>query len=331
MPHHTGLARPRFDLLTVGGALLKHLQHALVSILRGNNRGAHRLAHRVKLVIARNLLDDGVAILLEQYEVAHVIQEQFGLEETANHCFQLHLQTRPVIFVGDGAPGQHALRVRGERADACSPAIAHHQGGVAVEQVANLVLVGLQLVEGIPHVGLLVGGVFQLHHGQRQTVHEGDQVWSARLPAASDGELVYHQKVIVAGLGKVDEVDQIGLFLVASHKLHQQAIQKQAMHAAVAHHHLQLAHRLQSMRRLLQGRRRDLRVDPGQCGHQALAQHHLPVIGALRGAAIRRYIRAVGETPAGLLKPAPTQFFELLFVQHEKILCVTSTASVFMA
>ena len=297
-----------------------HLQHAFAHVLRRNHRGAHRLAHRMKLVVARHFLGDVVAILLKQHKVPHIVQKQLGLEKAPHHRLQLHLQAGPVVFFGNGAPGQHALRIGRERAHAGRKTIAHHQGRIGVEQVADLVLVGLQLVESVPHVRLFVGGVLQLHHRQGQTVDERDHIRAAWLLGAGDGELVHHQKVVVAGLRKVDEVHQIGLLLVPHRKLHQQTAQQQSVHAAVAHHHLRLAHRLQRMCGLLQRGRRNVRVDARQRREQALAQHHLPVVGALRGAAVGRDVRAVGEAPASVLKPAQAEFFELLLVQHVKSL-----------
>ena len=136
-----------------------HLQHAFAHVLRRNHRGAHRLAHRMKLVVARHFLGDVVAILLKQHKVPHIVQKQLGLEKAPHHRLQLHLQAGPVVFIGNGAPGQHALRIGRERAHAGRETIAHHQRSIGVEQVADLVFVGLQLVEGVPHIRLFVGGV----------------------------------------------------------------------------------------------------------------------------------------------------------------------------
>ena len=65
----------------------------VVAAARGrDHRGLHRLAHRVELVIAGDLLDDAVVALLEQDEVAQVIQQQLGREEAAHHLLQLEFQ-----------------------------------------------------------------------------------------------------------------------------------------------------------------------------------------------------------------------------------------------
>ena len=136
-----------------------HLQHAFAHVLRRNHRSAHCFAHRVELVVTRHLLHDVVAILLEKHKMPHIVQKQLRLEKAPHHRLQLHLQAGPVVFIGNGAPGQHALRIGRERAHAGRKTIAHHQGRIGVEQVADLVLVGLQLVEGVPHVRLFVGGV----------------------------------------------------------------------------------------------------------------------------------------------------------------------------
>ena len=111
---------------------------------------------------------------------------------------------------------------------------------------------------------------------------------------AGDGELARYQEIVVARLHKVDEVHQIGLLLITLRKLDHHAVQQQAVHAAVAHHHLWLAHRLQRMGGLLQGGGRDERVDAGQSGQEPFSQHHLPVVGALGGVAVGGDVWAVG-------------------------------------
>ena len=145
--------------------------------------------------------------------------------------------------MGNRPPRLHALLVRRERPQPCRKAIADHHGHVGVEQVANLFLVGLYLVEGIPDVGLLVGGVLQLDHCQRQAVDEGHQVRTARLFGAGHGELADQQEVVVARVREVDQVDQIGALFLAFGELDRDAGQQKPMHAAVAGDQQRLTHR----------------------------------------------------------------------------------------
>jgi hypothetical protein len=55
-------------------------------------------------------------------------------------------------------------------------AVGDHQHLVVLEQVRDLRLVGLDLLEGLPDVGVHVGRVLQLDDHQRQAVHEEHDV-----------------------------------------------------------------------------------------------------------------------------------------------------------
>lgn len=61
---------------------------------------------------------------------------------------------------------------------------------------------------------------------------------------------------------------------------------------------------------------RNARIAPGQGSQQPIAEDHLPVIGSFRVHTVGRDIRPVHKLPAGFLKPANSQIFELLFVHH---------------
>jgi len=145
----------------------------------------------------------------------HIVEKQRRLEEAAHQRFQLEFQQRPVILVGNCPPGLHALLIRRQGTQPCGETVADHHRHVGVEQVADFFLVGLDLVEGIPDVGLLVGRVLQLDHRQRQAVDEGHQVRATRLFGAAHGELADQQEIVIARLGKVDQVNQIAALLVA--------------------------------------------------------------------------------------------------------------------
>ena len=174
----------------------------------------------MKLVVAGDFLDDRVAVLFEKHKVADVVEEQFRRKKAAHHGFQFQLQAGTVVLVGDGAPGQHAFGIGRKRAHARRPAIADHQSFIAVEQVADLFLVGLQLVECVPDVGLLVGRVLQLQHRQGQAIDEDHQIAAPGLLVAGNGELVDHQELIVAGIGEVNQMHQIGFLFIPYRELH---------------------------------------------------------------------------------------------------------------
>ncbi len=187
----------------------------------------------MELVIAGDLLHQPRLARLEQDEVAQVVEQQVWGEEASDHLFQLELKQRPVVLAAHRAPGQEALAVGGERAHPRVQAVGDHQRLIADEQVGNLVLVGLQLLEGRPDVGLLVGEVLQLDHRDGQAVDEADEVRAARLLAALHGELVDHQKLVVLRLREVDEAHAVAALASVGRHLHRNALQQRLVEAAV--------------------------------------------------------------------------------------------------
>jgi hypothetical protein len=187
------LREPGCTSLPPGGALIGNLFRCRS---RGDQRHPHRLAHGVELVVAGDLLDGVAVVLLKEDEVAQVIEEQFAVEEAFDHLLQLVFEQRLVVLVAQGAPGEKALLVGGQRAQARRQAIGDHQRLVADEEVGDFVLVGLQLVVGLPDVGVDIGGVLQLDHRDRQAVDEDDDIGAAQLLAPLDGELVDDQKLV---------------------------------------------------------------------------------------------------------------------------------------
>src|SRR2546428_34774 len=111
---------------------------------------------------------------------------------------------RGVVAASDRAPGLEPLSAGAERADAGLHAVRDDQRDVGREERGNLRLVGLELLEGGPDRGVLVGRVLQLDHRQRQTVHEEDDVRAAGVLPLGDGELVDRQPVVVVWLVEVD-------------------------------------------------------------------------------------------------------------------------------
>ncbi|MNP36433.1 hypothetical protein D3C76_1298220 [compost metagenome] len=97
----------------------------------------------MKLVIAGDLLDEAVTIYLKQHKMSYIVEKQLRIEEATHQRLQLHLQTRPIILVGDGSPGQHALGIGGQGTDTRRKAITHHQRSVAIKERTDLFFVGL--------------------------------------------------------------------------------------------------------------------------------------------------------------------------------------------
>lgn len=133
-----------------------------------------------------------------------------------------------------GAPRHKALLVSSERSHASIVAITHYQGFVIGKKVGYLVLVGLDLVKGIPDVHILGIGAFQLQHRQGQTVDKANNIRAAQLLAALYGELVNGPETV--GL-EITEVNQKGMVVndfVIAFVLNRHTLQQQPVEGTVA-------------------------------------------------------------------------------------------------
>jgi hypothetical protein len=95
-------------------------------------------------------------------------------------CSSWNLPSGSSVTPHNRAPGHEALAVSGERSRQRLAAVGPHQHLVGLEDVQDLRPVDLDLVEGLPHIGVQIGRVLQLDQHQRQTVDEQDDVsWSS--------------------------------------------------------------------------------------------------------------------------------------------------------
>ena len=91
------------------------------------------------------------------------------------------------------------------------------------------------MLEGRPDVGVLVGGVLQFDHRQRQAVDEQHHVRPARVLPFGDGELVDREPVVVVGALEVDHTRlRAGDRAVLAPVLDGDAVHQHAMKSAVA-------------------------------------------------------------------------------------------------
>ena len=111
--------------------------------------------------------------------------------------------------------------------------VGDHQRLVADEEVGDFVLVGLQLVVGLPDVGVDIGGVLQLDHRDRQAVDEDDDIGTAQLLAPLDGELVDDQKLILLDVVEVDQLHMVGFDLFAVAVFDRHSFEEQLVEGAV--------------------------------------------------------------------------------------------------
>ena len=170
----------------VGAAMLYYIP----SQIRGSQRLPYRESDRAELVIARHLLDQRAAVILEHYEISDKRQEAARLE----HAFQHHLKLGRMGVrqrrAGDGAPSLEPLPARRERSDARLDAVRDDKRLVHGKQRGKLGLVGLELLPRRPYSGVLIGGILQLDYAERQSVDEQYNVGAADVAVLGDGELV---------------------------------------------------------------------------------------------------------------------------------------------
>ncbi len=135
----------------------------------------------------------------------------------------------------DGAPWHESLAVGGEAADSCLDAVRDHQELVEFEQLRNPRLVGVELVERLPNIRILVGGVLEFDHADGKTVDKKENIRAA-LILTDNGELVHGQEVVV---GRLVEVDDSRLSspngAIFGLVLHRHAVHQHPMECSVAH------------------------------------------------------------------------------------------------
>ncbi len=275
VPHHPRLARAGQHFVSIACPILSL---PVLRGLRGDHRCPHRLTHSMKLVIGGDLLDEMITVLLEQHKVADIIQEQFPIEKTPHYLFQLVFQQRLVVLVLESAPGHEAFLAGGQGADTRRDAIGNYQCLVEHEQVWNFFLIGLDLIVGIPHIGIFIRRILEFDHRHGQAIDKYHHIRAAVHLAAKQRELIDHQKLVVVRALEIDELDVIGLFLVTLIELHLDAIDQQSMKGAVVLNQGGMIRLADNMCRFFQGRPGNLRIDALQGIQQTTCQHHLPVI-----------------------------------------------------
>ena len=267
-------------------------------------------------MVGGDLLDQP-AVVLEQDEMAQVFQQQLAPEHAQGQRLQLaHRPQRIDRHAIDGAPGQEALAVGGERAHPGEDAVAHHLRQVGVEQVGDVLLVGLQLVPGRPDVGVLITGVLQFHHHQRQAVDEQHHVGPTGQPGPLHAELVDRQPVIGRHIGEVDQPHARAAGLPVLLELHRHAIDQPALQLSVGVDQARHVGIDDTAQRVVPGRGRNLRVEPGDGSAQPVDQDHVAVgiaLGAGRLGVGRGDVRAVGSGPAEAGQPAEQGLFDCVF------------------
>ena len=211
----------------------------------------------------------------------------------------------------DGAPGLEPFPPRRKRADPRLDAVGDDQQIVEGEEGGDHGLVRLELLEGGPNRGVLVGGVLQLDNHKRQAVNEEHNVQPARVLVLADGELVDGEPLVVVGIGEVDHPRlRAADGAILRPVLYRHAVHAQAMHGTVARLQRRAFGARELSERVPEGLGGKLRVEARQRIPEPLRQHGLAVVDPLRRRPLGRDVRTVLDGPAEALEPRDCSSFD---------------------
>ena len=186
------------------------------------------------MVLGQNL-EQARPLLGEQREVLHEIEEAHRVADASEH--HLERDTAGFVLPLDALPLEEPLPVRRERADAALDAVGGDEQGVVPEQVGDAVLRVLVAREVV--VERLLGRnprLLQLHHHQRQTVHESDEIGAAGVERPGDRHLADQQEVVARErIQPVDDPQPLHLLsaVLAVRHGNRDAVLEQVVHLAV--------------------------------------------------------------------------------------------------
>ena len=183
---------PRF---VAAGGRLGHTAAAALQRRRAPGLGDRR-AHRVKLVVAGDLLGRRAARILEGDEAPEQFEEAALFERAFDEHPQFGVEGRRQLLALDSAPGLEPFEAGSERSEPRAHAVRDRQHRVMNEERRRFRLAGLQLAQGRREGGALVGGALELEDGERQPVDEDDDIGAAFVAVLPNGELVDGDPVV---------------------------------------------------------------------------------------------------------------------------------------
>ena len=188
-------------------AALRVPEHAALAVGRGGAPGGFDgLPHREILVIRRQHLEGVLPVHVEADEVSQDVQETGLPEQPLKEGVKLCVLRVPVIAVLR-LPRHEAVFAGSDGARLGGGQVAHHANLIVDEERRDLMHVVAELPIGCRGVGLLPGRRLQLHHRQRQTVDEEDNV-RALLRVLHDCPLIGDGEIIVGRVAEIDQPDQ---------------------------------------------------------------------------------------------------------------------------
>ena len=165
----------------------------------------HRGLDGVELVVPGHLLDQfPAAVIVEDNEVPDQGEEIAPVADPFQHRLELREVGGAGFLVVHGFPGFEPLLTGGEGAYPGVESVGDHLELVQGEQGGEFFLVVLELLPGVPDVGVLISRVLELDDAQGQSVQEQDYVRSAGGLVLLDGELVDGEPVVVVRALEVD-------------------------------------------------------------------------------------------------------------------------------
>ena len=195
-------------------------------------RLAHGRLNCMELVIPGHYLGQlAAAVVLEDDEVPDQRQKPLPLARPGQHHLQLGKVGVGQRLATHRAPRLEPLASGGEGAHPRVDSVRGDEQRVEREQVREFGLVGLDLIPGRPHRGLLVRRVLELDQTKRKTIDEQHDVRPPLVLTLDDSELVDGEPVVVCGVLVVDDRDLRSLHgtrgstVLDGHAIHEQAVE----------------------------------------------------------------------------------------------------------
>ena len=160
----------------------------------------------VELVVPGDLLDQFPApVVIEHDEVSQDVQEVALFADAFQHHLELGEVGSAGFLVVHGLPGLEPLLPGGQRTYAGVESVGDHHYLVHREQGGEFSLICLELIPGLPDVGVLVRWVLEFDDAQGEAVQEEDYVRPPGGLVLPDSDLVDGQPVVVGWVFEVDD------------------------------------------------------------------------------------------------------------------------------
>ena len=122
-------------------------------------------------MVGRPHLGEAAAVVLKDDEIQDVIEKATVVKQAFDQRFQFGGSRRGDFFARDRPPGHKAIPPAAEHARPRLQPVGNHQQFIGGKERRNVLLVGLQLVEGVVDRDVFIARILQFQHGQWQTVH----------------------------------------------------------------------------------------------------------------------------------------------------------------